>query len=170
MTRKQVFNFVHRFDMIRLPKEHKAFDVKMALGINRSRLEPLYDTMKDQMVKVEKYEEYAQKYNSIMAKYTTKDHNGNPNVKLDIEGDGGTMVDVDDAKMKEYESAIVELNNEYKETFEEVKKAEADFQEYLRGEIRPEMLPSIVKIKFEDVPTDVYNTEDHFYLIEFMVE
>jgi predicted nuclease with TOPRIM domain len=169
MTRREVFNFFNHFDKLRLPKESENHSMKFALGVNKSRLEPLYNVIKDEIKTVPEYQEYYNEYSTLLRKYSTKPKDGGDVVKQDLKT-GGTEVNIDDTKATEFNKEINQLREKYKSTIEQVNKFESEFQEYLNGEIEDNLLPNIIKVSVDNIPYDVYNTDDHFYLIAFMVK
>lgn len=169
MTRREVYNFITHFDKLKLPKDNKNFTMKFALGVNKSKLEPVYRVIMEQLTKVPKYQEYSEKHNALIRQYlNTKPKDNEEQVKQDLKT-GETSVNIDDNKVEEFNSKIKELNDEYSETLEEVRKVDKEFQEFLNGEIEESVLPKVAKVDQSDLPSDVYTDEDQFYLISFMV-
>lgn len=169
MTRRDVFNFIRYFNKLKLPKENGNHTLKFALGVNKSRLEPLYNVIMENIDKIDGYQEYYTKQSELHNKYVNNKTNVEDQVKVDPKS-GTTMIDIDDNKYKEFVKAQEALNIEYKDVIEKVKASEAKFQEYLNDEIDSSVAPSIAKVKITDIPMDIYDDEEYFYLIGFMVQ
>lgn len=169
MTRREVFNYFNHFDKLRLPKDCENHNMKFALGVNKSRLEPLFNVIKEQIETVPEYQTYYNEYTTLMRQYATKPNDGGDVVKQDLKT-GQTKINIDDNKAKEFNDKIKELRDKYQDVIDKVNKLESKFQEYLNGEIEDSLLPNIVKVSADNIPYDVYNTDDHYYLIAFMVK
>lgn len=170
MTRQQVFNFIQHFDTLRLPKENTSHNLKFALGINKSKLEPLYNVIMAEYQKVDEFVEYRNKSMALTEEYKKIPEGEKSATKVDVKGGVNPIINIDDDRYEEYLEKQKALQEEYKETIEKFKKSEESFVAYLKGDILDGQLPRLATVKRDDIPGDVYNTDEHFYLIEFMVE
>lgn len=168
MTRREIYNFFTHFDKLKLPSSNSNHTMKFALGINKSRLEPLYNVIDENRQKVPEYQEFYNKYTALLKQYATKPKDDGDVVKQDLKT-GETAIHIEDEKHEEFNAKVEALNGEYKDVIVEVKEAESNFHEYLNGEVEEQLLPKLVKVDSDKLPYDVYMNDDQFYLIAFMV-